>query len=89
MKNIWILLLAGCTAAGPDLIVTKPTVFIPDATLFNCPTVEQFPDTSTLTDADVAELLITLDSYNHICAESLIAVRQQLLAAKQQLETAS
>jgi len=88
MKRILALLwISGCTTASPNLIVTKPTVFMPDSQLFNCPTVDQMPDVATLTDATVAELLITLDSYNHICAQSLSAVYQQLIDAQLRLET--
>lgn len=83
---IMLLFVSGCAATtAPNLITNSTTVFVPDAQLFNCPTVKQFPDVATLTDADVAELLITLNSYNHICAASLAAVREQLLSAQNQL----
>lgn len=84
---IAILLLSACEVPKqPTIIVEKPVVFIPSDRLFNCPVVDSFPNPDTLTDEDVAELLVTLDSYNHTCKNSLIAVRKQLLAAKAKLE---
>lgn len=69
------------------VIVEKPVVFVPSDKLFQCPVVSEFPDPTTLTDEQVAELLVKLDTYNRKCYNSLQAVRKQLLAAKNKLET--
>lgn len=84
---LMIAMLAGCeNPEKAKLIVEKPVVFIPSDKLFYCPTVKQFPDPTTLTDEDVAELLVTLDTYNRTCKGSLEALRRQLLDAKARLE---
>jgi len=82
-----ITLLSACAqAANPALIKDRPVVFIPDASYFYCPTVDQYPSVKTLTDIQVAELLVQLDTYNRECKASLDAVLAQLLATKTQLE---
>jgi hypothetical protein len=82
-----VLMVSGCdTPEKPKFIVEKPVVFVPDDKFFYCPVVQEFPDPTTLTDEGVAELLVTLDTYNRTCQSSLQALRRQLLDAKKKLE---
>ena len=87
MMILAMVVLGSCgDKEKPQLIVERPVVFVPNEALFQCPTVSEFPDPATLTDEDVAELLVRLDTYNRTCANSLSAVRRQLLDAKARLE---
>jgi hypothetical protein len=77
------VVLCGCGGVGnPELIEHVPTVVEPDRTLYPCDVVTQWPNTQTLTDRDVADLLITLDKDNLICRDSMNAVFKFLDDAK-------
>jgi hypothetical protein len=80
------LLLGACGSAKPNLIRNQTVVFIPDERFFYCPTIEQFPDVSTLTDEQIASLLTTLDTFNRDCKISIDALRTQLITAQTNLE---
>lgn len=71
----------------PVLTAPDPVVFVPDDRFFNCPTIRNFPDPTTLTDGQIADLLIRLDTNNRTCKRSLEAIRTQLLEARARLET--
>lgn len=85
---IGMVLVSGCDTSKiePKYITEKPVVFIPDNRFFTCPTIDQYPNPATLTDEQVAEILITLDSNNRICKKSINAIRTQLINAKKTLE---
>jgi len=91
MKYLMIIscaiLLAAC-GDKPQPILTKPEakVFVPDDRYFVCPTIDQFPDPPTLSDGQVAVLLVQLDTNNRTCKTSIQEIRRQLLAAKKSLE---
>ena len=77
--------LAGCASNGigkPDLIVTKQVVIVPDESLFHCPNVRKFPDTATLTDVEVAKLLINLHANNTLCQKNINSIHEFLATAK-------
>jgi uncharacterized protein YcfL len=81
------LFLAGCaTTSQPTLVRTEQVVIIPDNSLFNCPNVRRFPNTDTLTDAQVAELLVTLHRNNTNCQRNINAIKQALEEAKKTAE---
>ena len=80
-------IIAGCnTTRNPAIIVEKPIVFIPDSEFFFCPTVTQLPNVATLTDAEVAELIVNLDTNNLACKDSINTIRNELRKAKAALE---
>lgn len=82
-----LTLLAACAqSVDAPLIKERSVVFIPDQSYFYCPVIGDYPDVGTLTDAQVAELLVTLDTYNRDCRASLDAIWAQLLSTKAQLE---
>ena len=78
--------LTACAQPEPLLIRDRPVVFIPDDQYFYCPVVAEFPDFETLTDEQIADLVIILDTYNRDCRDSMNALRVQLYAARAQLE---
>ena len=79
--------LAGCAKPPPQtLIKTEQVVIIPDRTLFNCPNVRRFPNPETLTDAEVAKLLVTLHKNNTDCQKNINTIWKTLDAAKKTAE---
>ena len=72
------LLLIAC---GTDDLVVRSTqhqVVMPEESMFNCPTVDQLPATRTLTDVQVARLIVQLYQNNTICKNSMTTLRQFL-----------
>lgn len=82
------LMLAGCatTTPPPALVRTEQVVIIPDNSLFNCPNVRRFPNPENLTDAQVAELLVTLHRNNTNCQRNINAIKTALEEAKKTAE---
>ena len=80
------MMLAACDKPQPILTKPEAKVFVPDDQYFVCPTIDQFPDPATLTDGQVAALLVQLDTNNRTCKTSIQEIRRQLLAAKKNLE---
>jgi len=79
--------LAGCASKPPQtLIKTEQVVIIPDRSLFNCPNVRRFPNPETLTDAEVAKLLVTLHKNNTDCQKNINTIWKTLEAAKKTAE---
>jgi hypothetical protein len=68
-------------ACGTDDLVVRSTqhqVVMPEESMFNCPTVDQLPATRTLTDVQVARLIVQLYQNNTICKNSMTTLRQFL-----------
>ena len=82
------MFLAGCMTTNPPpaLVRTEQVVIVPDRALFNCPNVRRFPNTENLTDAQVAELLITLHKNNTNCQRNINAIWEALDQAKKTAE---
>jgi uncharacterized lipoprotein YajG len=81
-----VLFLAGCVTTSPTLVRTEQIVIIPENSLFNCPNVRNFPNPENLTDAQVAELLVTLHRNNTNCQRNINAIKQALEEAKKTAE---
>lgn len=83
-----IILLSGC-ASEPQQFITKQKqlVVLPDEKMYKCPTIKLFPNPQTLTDIQVAKLLIQLHTNNLECKNSLTAVKAFLEKAKTAAET--
>ena len=77
------LALAGC-ASKPAQVITKTElqVYVPDRSMFYCQNVRRFPNPETLTDAQVAKLLVELHSKNTECQKNMNAVYKTLEEAK-------
>lgn len=82
------LALAGCQTTEQVVTKTELQVVIPDRTLFTCPTAK-YPKPDTLTDVEVAKLLVTLQRNNAECKRNLDSVRRYLEEAKSQIESES
>lgn len=87
MFIIPVMVLAGCaTTPQQALVRTEQVVIIPDNNLFNCPNVRRFPNPENLTDAQVAELLVTLHRNNTNCQRNINAIKKSLEEAKKTAE---
>ena len=81
-----VLPLAACNETKPELIRTQWKVVIPDASIYNCPTIKSFPNTERLTDIDVARIILELYKNNQTCKNSMTALKSFLEESQKQLE---
>lgn len=91
MKKLFLLIpalvLAGCANKPPQTLVkTEQVVIVPDKSLFYCPNVRRFPNPDTLTDAQVAELLVTLHKNNTSCQKNINTIWRTIDDAKKTVE---
>lgn len=85
MRALLLLPLIGLAACGSDPVVVRSTqhqIVMPEESLFNCPTVDTLPPSRTLTDVQVARLLVQLYQNNTTCKNSITALREFLEKAK-------
>lgn len=82
------LALAGCAKAPPPQLITKTEiqVYVPQKSMFYCQNVRRFPNPETLTDAQVAKLLVELHSKNTECQKNMNAVYKTLEGARKEAE---
>ena len=80
--------LAGCAKPLPPQVLTKTEmqVLVPDRTMFYCKNVRKFPNPDTLTDVEVAKLLVELHSKNTECQKNMNALYKFLDEAKKRSE---
>jgi hypothetical protein len=83
------LALGGCNTMMPaqTIVKTESVVIMPDKSLFYCPNVRRFPNPETLTDVEVAKLLVTLHKNNTECQKNINSIEKFLLEAKVKHET--
>ena len=80
------LVLAGC-GGGKTLAVKKEQIVVmPPEGLWNCPESPE-PPPAGYTQKDIADYVLRLYQTNKVCAESLEAVRQYLIQAKELTES--
>jgi hypothetical protein len=85
--SIMAMTLAGCATPPPQVITkTKLEVVIPERTMFYCQNVRRFPNPDTLTDVQVAKLLVELHSKNTECQKNMNALYKTLDEAKKNTE---
>lgn len=67
------LLLAGCAGSKPPQVITKTEykVLVPERTMFYCKNVRRYPKSSTLTDVQVAKLLVEMHKRNTECQKNM------------------
>lgn len=81
------LLLSACASPDPVVVTsTKYRVVVPEESMFACDTVSRFPESRTLTDLQVARLLVELHQNNVRCRNSMQAIRHFLEDAKIRVE---
>ena len=82
------LTVAGCNKTLPPQVLTKTElhVVVPERNMFYCQNVRRFPNPETLTDVEVAKLLVELHSKNTECQKNMNAVYKFLSEAKKQTE---
>lgn len=81
------LLLSACASPEPVVVTsTKYRVVVPEESMFACDTVSRFPEPRTLTDLQVARLLVELHQNNVRCRNSMQAIRHFLEDAKIRVE---
>lgn len=82
------LALAGCAKAPPPQLITKIElqVVVPDKNMFYCQNVRRFPNPETLTDIEVAKLLVELHAKNTECQKNMNTVYKTLDEAKKKTE---
>jgi len=83
-----VLFIGGCQTT--QMITTKEQIVIlPTVNMYNCPTISSYPNPSTLTDVQVAKLIVQLDKYNKTCKNSIESIRKYLEDAKTTVEKKS
>lgn len=82
-------LLIGCASEPVVVRSTQQVVIMPERSMFNCPTIATFPDSRTLTDVQVARLIVQLYQNNTVCRNSMNTLREFLENAKRTAEAAN
>lgn len=83
--------LSGCGTFKSDTsttIVTQQRVVIiePPRTLYRCPQVSELPDPDTLTNQEVANIIVELSEANSVCKTNIDAIRDYVARAKANVE---
>lgn len=82
MKKIILLvvamLLVGCNDQSQVLTSYKYMVAHPSEAMYYCPVVKEFPNWKTLTDSQVAKLIVQLQKNNLTCKSSIESIRRFL-----------
>ena len=85
MRALFAIPLLFLAACGSDPVVVRSTqhqIVMPEESMFNCPTVDTLPSSRTLTDVQVARLIVQLYQNNTTCKNSITALREFLEKAK-------
>lgn len=72
------LLLASCNESKQVITTYKWMVVHPDKAMYYCPVLKKFPDWRTLTDSQVAKLVLELHKNNLTCKSSLESIEKFL-----------
>ena len=82
---LFALLLAGCNDTKQVVTTYKYLVVHPDEAMYVCPVIKEFPNWKTLTDAQVAKLVVQLHKNNLTCKSSIESIRKFLNDAKMRI----
>lgn len=77
LSGLW---LANCTPEE-NILVSKWNIPSIPPQLYNCPILSTYPKVATLTDSQVAKLLVQLRSNNLTCKQSLDGIKRFLADA--------
>ena len=79
MKNIFlilfVMLLAGCNEQTQVVTTYKYMVVHPAEAMYYCPVLKEFPNWKTLTDSQVAKLIVQLQRNNLTCKSSIESIK--------------
>lgn len=82
---LFALLLAGCNDTKQVVTTYKYLVVHPDEAMYACPVLKEFPNWKTLTDAQVAKVLVQLHKNNLTCKSSIESIRKFLKDADKRI----
>lgn len=82
------LFLVGCASTKPPQVITKTEtkVIIPDRTMFFCKNVRAYPKSESLTDKEVAKLMVEMHKRNTECQKNMNNLYFFLEEAKKKAE---
>jgi hypothetical protein len=73
-----VILLASCNDTKQVVTTYRHMVVHPDEAMYYCPVVKHFPNWNTLTDSQVAKLIVQLHKNNLTCKSSIESIRKFL-----------
>ncbi len=79
---IFPLILTSCASTPVVVRSIQHHVVVPEEGMYNCPIVEKLPPSKTLTDIQVARLIVQLYQNNKTCKNSIDAIKNFLEKAK-------
>lgn len=86
MKKLLAALMAvtlgGCATTPQFITKEKLMVVEPDHSLYNCPAVSRYPNPETLTDVEVAKLMVSMERNNSECRRNMKAIQTYIESAK-------
>jgi uncharacterized lipoprotein YajG len=87
-KLLPLAILLALTGCGQTTFLTKekPIVVMPDQSMFVCPDTVVIPDINTLTDIQVAQVILELKRDLEICRNQLKNLDTFLTEAKKRIE---
>ena len=67
------IFLAGCAGSKPPQVITKTKreVIMPERSMFYCKNVRRYPKPSTLTDVQVAKIIVEMHKRNTECQKNM------------------
>ena len=80
------LILAGCATSPQYITKEKLTVVEPDKNLYICSLIAKYPNPETLTDVEVAKLLLNYETTNSECRRNMKAIQSFINQAKKKTE---
>lgn len=75
--SVFALLMVGCAQTK---VITKTELVSPNiqTSQYTCPVNKKFPNYKTLTDGEVAKLLVVLQTNNVICHDALESLKKHI-----------
>lgn len=80
-----VLLLAGCNDTQQVVTSYKYMVVHPSEAMYYCPVIKEFPNWKTLTDSQVAKLVVQLQKNNLTCKSSIDSIKTFLDKAEKDI----
>jgi hypothetical protein len=80
-----MVFLAACSTNDNILVSQRQVVVMPPDNMFQCDAITRFPEPTTLTDLQVARLLVQLYENNISCKNNMNAIRSFLDTARGKL----